>query len=662
MMRIRYDIVLSILSALLLLTAVPHVSAQQESSSPFLPVSFGVNAGFGLHSYGGSVDVGSNVALGGGACGIVSNGSGSGIAFGAFAEYAMSPTVAVGLRGLYEDYSGTMSNPLETTFRRTGFGNIVPVEAEHRLELDLPTQSIEAFVAWQPLEMPLRVIGGPKVAIPTSPTFTFAEELVGVDSEVAFRDGTRRQEFASGSLQTSTLIGFHIGLDYSLPMGSVFSLEPSLIGTIFPTGAIAQQDGPTILSIRPSIGLRYRLRRAAPDPPLLAIVEPRVPPAPPEQIAPLAFEATVVATGPDGIERPALPILVETERSVRDVPVLPYVFFDSGSSDLPNRFRSDDASDAANELDLYRSVLAIVADRMKGNDEKIRLVGTLDREEIRAGRNDLAASRAESVRRYLVDVHGIDPDRITVSARGLPERAANSDIPGAAAENRRVEIEGGSAVLGSVRLTEEESDVTITAPDLVVTTLPERPVDTWSARLTLDGDDVGIRKGSGVVPERTSIVIGPAAYRRLADASSVAWSAEVSADGDRVERSGSLPIDRRDNIREIPLFESGGTLSRPVLFAYNSSRLDAADRRNLEELRDRLAPGTALRITGFADDLGGTDYNRELSRRRAEAVAAIFDEFPVTIVAGGEQLPVAGDTTPEARLLARTVRIEVGAE
>ena len=643
---------------LLLLLAGADLHAQEENADEPLPISFGLLGGFGLYSYSGAVDVSANPALGGGACGVLSEGSGSGPAFGAFVEYRASESVGFGLRGLFEDYSGTMTNALAPTFRRAPFGNLVEIEAEHRLELDYQAQSFEAYVAWQPLPMPLRIFGGPKVAIPSSPTFVFAEELVG-EGEAAFLNGTRRQEYASGSLDGAVMIGLHVGLDYALPMGALFTLEPSIVGYLYPTAAISGEDGPKIAGIRPTIGIRYSLPSPAPDPPLLAIAEPRTPPAPPEQVAPLALAVEAFGIAADGSERSGLPVDIRTERRIRDVPMLPYVFFDAGSSAIPDRYGMRAVVERpADELSLYRSILNVVGTRMRTNDGEITITGTVDREELTGGKRGLARQRAEAARDYLVKNWGVDADRINVASRGLPARAANSALPGAAAENRRIEIAGEPALLGPVRIAEEESALSVGRLGLRFPKRPSEAIESWTIETRDNVGELTSRSGTSGLPPTIDVTFDDLSSR-FATASEIEYVAMVENRGDRVVRDGNLAIERTTEVVEQPLFDPDGRLPRPVLFAYNSDRIDAEDRRNLEELRDRLAPGASLRIIGFADDLGAADYNRALSERRAKAVATIFPDHPTTIVAGGEQPPIAGDRTPEARLLARTVRIEI---
>jgi len=71
---------------------------------------------------------------------------------------------------------------------------------------------------------------------------------------------------------------------------------------------------------------------------------------------------------------------------------------------------------------------------------------------------------------------------------------------------------------------------------------------------------------------------------------------------------------------------------------------------------------TELLITGHTDNMGSTDYNLELSQRRAEAVAAALRELnvPQTIrtVGMGEDQPLQSNQTPDGRAANRRVSFE----
>lgn len=112
-------------------------------------------------------------------------------------------------------------------------------------------------------------------------------------------------------------------------------------------------------------------------------------------------------------------------------------------------------------------------------------------------------------------------------------------------------------------------------------------------------------------------------------------------------------------------------LPTDTLFEFDKATLTRQAAEQLNKTADliRRAPGGAITIAGHTDSMGAADYNVELSRRRAEAVAVWFRSQPgvrkrdYRIMAIGEAQPIAPNTrpdgadNPEGR--ARNRRVEV---
>jgi OmpA-OmpF porin, OOP family len=97
-----------------------------------------------------------------------------------------------------------------------------------------------------------------------------------------------------------------------------------------------------------------------------------------------------------------------------------------------------------------------------------------------------------------------------------------------------------------------------------------------------------------------------------------------------------------------------------VLTADGKSKLDAIATKALN------AKGYVLEVTGFADSTGNTNFNRQLSQRRADAVIRYLVEnhqIPlrriVTPYGFGESNPVADNKTREGRTQNRRVEVKV---
>ena len=177
-----------------------------------------------------------------------------------------------------------------------------------------------------------------------------------------------------------------------------------------------------------------------------------------------------VAPAPVVVEREVdfsvrAPKAVPLKRRVREsFPVLNCVFFEEGSAEIPSRYVVMTKDQAASfkegqlqevrplnmtgrslrQMTVYYNILNIVGDRLKRNPgTTISLSGA-------SGLGlDLAKARAETIKRYLVGVFGIDSARIVTEGTEKPRTP--SEVPGATkeltllhAEDRRVDIDSNS--------------------------------------------------------------------------------------------------------------------------------------------------------------------------------------------------------------------------
>jgi len=108
------------------------------------------------------------------------------------------------------------------------------------------------------------------------------------------------------------------------------------------------------------------------------------------------------------------------------------------------------------------------------------------------------------------------------------------------------------------------------------------------------------------------------------------------------------------------------SLSVPILFDSNRDELRPETRKAVSDLADALrrAGIDRVRVEGHTDSHGSRDYNVDLSRRRADAVARElvahgFTEGAITRRAWGYEYPAASNETPDGRALNRRVTIVV---
>jgi outer membrane protein OmpA-like peptidoglycan-associated protein len=109
------------------------------------------------------------------------------------------------------------------------------------------------------------------------------------------------------------------------------------------------------------------------------------------------------------------------------------------------------------------------------------------------------------------------------------------------------------------------------------------------------------------------------------------------------------------------------TLGGDVLFATGRAELKGGAERMLAQVQRFLEanPERRVRIEGFTDSTGSDEYNLDLSRRRADAVARALasrgvDPSRIQTSGLGEAYPVADNTSPGGRQLNRRVEIIIG--
>jgi len=145
----------------------------------------------------------------------------------------------------------------------------------------------------------------------------------------------------------------------------------------------------------------------------------------------------------------AKPIEVVKTVVTQTYPLLPYIFFDSASYDLNQKYlrnnpeNFDESKLNKETLEIYYSLLDIIGYRLNNNQKlNIEILGTTDGRELSKleDRLELANKRAKSVANYLINKWGINQNRIKIVAADRPSMPTKDEYPEGSQENRRVEI------------------------------------------------------------------------------------------------------------------------------------------------------------------------------------------------------------------------------
>jgi outer membrane protein OmpA-like peptidoglycan-associated protein/Mg-chelatase subunit ChlD len=372
---------------------------------------------------------------------------------------------------------------------------------------------------------------------------------------------------------------------------------------------------------------------------------------------------------------------IEEITTIDSSPLLNYIYFAEGESAIDARYvRYQDQGQTGSfseealrgTKEKYANLLNIIGRRMRANPEAtVEVVGCNANIGEEKGRKDLSRARAEGVKAYLQYIWGIDPARMVVEARNLPEVPTSGRTPEGQAENRRVEIHSeAAALLDVVRSTyvEAQSDVA----DLIVKPViaSEHGILNW--RITIWGDDQPIFSQTGTGTPDEEIVLKDDALTPMALSQYSQLKAEIDVE-DTENQALSLttaPMTIEFVQRETQRARNLGYRVQEkyalILFDFDSDKIKERNASVVETIvaRIREFPAAQVAIVGHTDNIGKEAYNLKLSERRAKAVydqiAAAIGETPsdtLTHMGVGSFDPLYGNGLPENRALNRTVTV-----
>lgn len=335
---------------------------------------------------------------------------------------------------------------------------------------------------------------------------------------------------------------------------------------------------------------------------------------------------------------------ITAERTVRETfPVLNYVFFDSGSTEIPKRyvllrknqvenFKVDQldlfppenlSGRSDRQMEVYYNVLNILGDRMGNNpSSNITLVGSSDTNPAEG------KQMAESIKSYLVNIFSINPSRITTRGVDRPvipaaESRSSEELALLHMEGRRVSLESNSPSL----LMEFQTGPGTPLKPVEFVNVQEAPVESYvtfnnigadkeftSWTMQIEDED-GRKQNFG--PYRNDKVAIPGksimGTRERGD-----YNVKMigkTRDGRTVERESMthMVLWKPSETEEVMRFS----------ITYEFDKSDAIERYNryLEEVvMPKIPKGGKVIIHGYTDEIGGVQHNRTLSLARANDV------------------------------------------
>jgi len=381
---------------------------------------------------------------------------------------------------------------------------------------------------------------------------------------------------------------------------------------------------------------------------------------------------------------------IPVEPRVREIfPVRNYIFFDLGSTQIPDRYvllKKDQVKDFKEEqlevltielsgrskrqLNVYYNVLNILGDRMgKNPSSTITLVGSSEK-----GPED-GTVMAESVKQYLTSIFGINAMRISTEGRFKPK--IPSEQPGGILEldllregDRRVSVESSSPAI----LMEFQS-----GPDapVEITAVQEAPFDSYVS-FNVDGATEAFSSWSLEIRDEKGAVqyFGPYIQETVSIPGKSILGARPNGDfnvtmvGQR--KSGNTL--KKEAPVHIVLWtppENEEILRFSIIFEFDDSRaITIYDKFLTDVVTPKIPKGGTIIIHGHTDIIGEEAHNLKLSLARANEVSGIIEralsnagisdvKFEVNGFGEDQTLEPFANKFPEERFYNRTVIIDI---
>lgn len=632
-----------------------QVSAQAQEEAQFTKPSwwFGAAAGANFNFYRGSTQTLNRAVV---LPVVFHDGDGVGVFAAGVLEYHRPDTMlGFMLMAGYDSREGSFDQ------------EIGPCGCVLDLYANLAYFTVEPSIRFAPFKSNLYLYGGPRFAFNVSNKFIFEQDQFP-DSNVSVGFGDVDYD----------VISMQVGIGYDIPLSSKNRHTQFVFSPFVSFQPYFGQDPRTVetwnvTTLRVGAALKFgRGRRVE---------------LPKEEVVVLIPEPIVKFTV-------NAPKNIPAKRSVRETfPLRNYVFFDEGSTEISNRyvklqknqvkdFREDQlevyvpanlSGRSAREMAVYYNVINILGDRMKKYpSSRVTLVGSS------ANNPEEAREMAVSVKTYLVDVFGIDGNRITVEGRSVPE--INSTRPNGVSElaflldeDRRVTIESNTPDLlmefqtgSGAPLKPVEFVVVQEAPvDSYVTfnvSREDEDFESWTLEIR---DEQGALQSFGPFTEQSVSIPGKSILGTRPEGDYKVTMVGLTKDGQTVRRETPVHM-----VLWKPSEDSEG-MRFSVIFEFDDAEAIKIYEKYLTEvITPKIPAGSKVIIHGHTDVIGDYAYNQKLSLARAEEVRNILESslakagtkdvtFEVTGFGENENLSPFENNLPEERFYNRTVIIDV---
>ena len=539
-------------------------------------------------------------------------------------------------------------------------GVIAPCNCPADLKTNVSYLTVEPSLKFSPGGGNFYLFAGPRVAMNLQKDFNYTQ----------LKQPNTNAEFSE---VRKTLISGQVGIGYDIPVSAPesntrFVISPFVSYHPYFGQDVREIESWSITTVRAGIALKFGKARKA------------VRASQPAPVAPLQEVSFSV--------RAPKEILVKHAVS-ETLPLLNYVFFDEGSTTLPDRYTllsknqavdfkevqlqnevvADMTGRSSRQLSVYYNILNIVGARMKANPEiNITLSGAS-----KAGPEE-GRKFAAAVKNYLTTVFEIPESKIAINGRTKP--VDPSEQPGGTKElellragDRRVDIQSTSDKLmmevGGGMMKPVQINTTQTDPmDSHVVFNVNRAAELLkSYTIDLTDQQGQVQHFGPFTKNQESIAAKSILGTNEKGIYKVVMLGETK-EGTKTQKESSVQLQSQQEILQTGLRYS-------VLFNFNKANTAAAYEQFLTEVvAPLISNGSTITIRGYTDIIGSEDYNNKLSQKRAQQAQQILEQASAKAgrsnvsfetLGSGEDSASApfNNNLPEERFYNRTVIIDI---
>jgi outer membrane protein OmpA-like peptidoglycan-associated protein len=370
------------------------------------------------------------------------------------------------------------------------------------------------------------------------------------------------------------------------------------------------------------------------------------------------------------------PLEIQETVVTQTFPLLPYIFFDSASVVVKNRYNPrigttanfDEQSLPKETLAIYYHLLHIIGKRMRANPKTtLTITGTTDGKEWANAdqRQILAQQRARSVAGFLMGYWGIAQGRLKLTTRDTPKLASSDRYAEGNEENRRVELSSNDPELLAPVVQYRFLEYTPVRTEHYMTVKVQNPgaAESYKGSLNALEEPFAVTSGVDAPPTRLPFALRRKFTAKLSQTVGSLDSADCTLEVK--QRDGqTLSAHTRINVETL---KNQFEVSRLNLIVFDFDRDDMVESNRVMMrgfVLDAIKPNSLVSVLGSTDRLGEAKYNKELSESRAKGVQDFMRRvnpnirFQEVRGTGASSLPFDNDL-PEGRYYCRTVSINV---